>query len=47
VLFADRFTGFSPLDRKEVGLQFVFPQRKLQPPQVSAFMAFFIDWLEK
>ena len=47
VLFADRFTGFSPLDRKEVGLQFVFPQRKLQPPQVSAFMAFFIDWLEE
>ena len=27
MLFADRFTGFSPLDRKEVGLQFVFPQR--------------------
>ena len=47
VLFAERFTGFSPLDRKEVGLQFVFPQRKLQPPQVSAFMAFFIDWLER
>ncbi|EOD9048494.1 LysR family transcriptional regulator [Klebsiella quasipneumoniae] len=47
VLFADRFTGFSRLDRKEVGLQFVFPQRKLQPPQVSAFMAFFIDWLEE
>ncbi|HIE9412847.1 TPA: LysR family transcriptional regulator [Klebsiella variicola subsp. variicola] len=45
VLFAERFTGFSPLDRKEVGLQFVFPQRKLQPPQVSAFIAFFIDWL--
>lgn len=45
VLFAERFTGFSPLDRKEVGLQFVFPQRKLHPPQVSAFMAFFIDWL--
>ncbi|WP_447338888.1 LysR family transcriptional regulator [Klebsiella variicola] len=45
VLFAERFTGFSPLDRKEVGLQFVFPQRKLQPPQVSAFMAFFIYWL--
>ena len=45
VLFAERFTGFSPLDRKEVGLQFVFPQRKLQPPQVSAFMAFFLDWL--
>ena len=45
VLFAERFTGFSPFDRKEVGLQFVFPQRKLQPPQVSAFMAFFIDWL--
>ena len=45
VLFAERFTGFSPLDRKEVGLQFDFPQRKLQPPQVSAFMAFFIDWL--
>ena len=44
-LVAERFTGFSPLDRKEVGLQFVFPQRKLQPPQVSAFMAFFIDWL--
>lgn len=45
VLFAERFTGFSPLDRKEVGLQFVFPQRKLHPPQVSAFMTFFIDWL--
>ena len=45
VLFAERFTGLSPLDRKEVGLQFVFPQRKLQPPQVSAFMTFFIDWL--
>ncbi|HDU4270029.1 TPA: LysR family transcriptional regulator [Klebsiella variicola] len=45
VLFAERFTGLSPLGRKEVGLQFVFPQRKLQPPQVSAFMAFFIDWL--
>ena len=45
VLFAERFTGFSPLDRKEVGLQFVFPQRKLQPPQVSAFLTFFIDWL--
>lgn len=45
VLFAERFTGFSPLDRKEVGLQFVFPERKLQPPQVSAFMTFFIDWL--
>ncbi|HBS3521296.1 LysR family transcriptional regulator [Klebsiella variicola] len=45
VLFVERFTGFSPLDRKEVGLQFVFPQRKLQPPQVSAFMTFFIDWL--
>ncbi|PXL69924.1 LysR family transcriptional regulator [Klebsiella variicola] len=45
VLFAERFTGFSPLDRKEVGLQFVFPQRKLQPPQVAAFMTFFIDWL--
>lgn len=45
VLFAERFTGFSPLDRKEVGLQFVFPQRKLQPPQVSAFVTFFIDWL--
>lgn len=47
VLFADRFTGFSRLDRKEVGLQFVFPQRKLQPPSGIGVYGVFIDWLER
>lgn len=46
VLFADSFTGFSRFDRKDVGLQFVYPQRKLQPLQVTAFSQFFIDWLK-
>ena len=47
VLFADSFTGFSRYDRKDVGLQFVYPQRKLQPLQVTAFSQFFLDWLKK
>lgn len=47
VLFADSFIGFSRFDRKNVGLQFVYPQRKLQPLQVTAFSEFFIDWLKK
>ena len=47
VLFAESFIGFSRLDRKNVGLQYVYPQRKLQPLQVAAFSAFFIDWLKK
>ncbi|PNK70196.1 MULTISPECIES: LysR family transcriptional regulator [Pantoea] len=47
VLFAESFIGFSCFDRKNVGLQFVYPQRKLQPLQVSAFSEFFIDWLKK
>ncbi len=41
VLFADRFTGFSRLDRKEVGLQFVFPQRKLQPLRYRRLWRFY------
>lgn len=45
VLFADSFIGFSRLDKKQVGLQFVYPQRRLQPLQVTAFTQFFIDWL--
>jgi hypothetical protein len=44
VLFADSFTGFSRYDRKDVGLQLVYPQRKLQPLQVTAFSQFFLDW---
>ena len=47
VLFAESFIGFSRFDRKDVGLQVVYPQRKLQPLQVTAFSAFFIDWLKK
>ncbi|MGE1563980.1 LysR family transcriptional regulator [Pantoea septica] len=47
ILFAESFIGFSRFDRKDVGLQFVYPQRKLQPLQVAAFSAFFIDWLKK
>ena len=47
VLLAGSFTGFSRFDRKDVGLQFVYPQRKLQPLQVTAFSQFFIDWLKK
>ncbi|CAK6500161.1 HTH-type transcriptional regulator DmlR (plasmid) [Pantoea sp. Nvir] len=47
VLFAESFIGFSRYDRKNVGLQFVYPQRKLQPLQVTAFSEFFIDWLNK
>jgi DNA-binding transcriptional LysR family regulator len=31
---------------KNVGLQFVYPQRRLQPLPVTAFTQFFIDWLE-
>jgi len=47
VLFAESFIGFSRFDRKDVGLQFVYPQRKLQPLQVTVFSEFFIDWLKK
>ena len=46
LLFADSFIGFSRLDKKNVGLQFVYPQRRLQPLPVTAFTRFFIDWLE-
>ena len=45
VLFAERFIGFSRYDCKDVGMQFVYPQRELQPQQVSAFTGFFINWL--
>ncbi|TCL06746.1 LysR family transcriptional regulator [Sodalis ligni] len=46
VLFADTFIGFNRNDKKQVGLQFVYPQRRFQPLQVSTFSTFFIDWLE-
>jgi len=46
VLFGDSFIGFNRNDKKQVSLQFVYPQRRFQPAQVSAFSAFFIDWLE-
>lgn len=46
VLFADSFIGFSRHDKKQVGLQFVYPQRRFQPLQVTAFSEFFINWLE-
>ncbi|MEW7311882.1 LysR substrate-binding domain-containing protein [Buttiauxella gaviniae] len=46
VLLADSFIGFSRLDKKQVGLQFVYPQRRFQPLQVSMFSEFFINWLE-
>ena len=46
VLLADSFIGFSRHDKKQVGLQFVYPQRRFQPLQVSMFSEFFISWLE-
>lgn len=46
VLMAEQFIGFSRHDRKQVGLQFVYPQRRFQPMPVTAFSSFFIDWLE-
>lgn len=46
VLFANRFIGFSRHDQKQVGLQFVYPQRHFQPLAVTAFSEFFIHWLE-
>ncbi|MGB3254409.1 LysR substrate-binding domain-containing protein [Buttiauxella gaviniae] len=46
VLLADSFIGFSRHDKKQVGLQFVYPQRRFQPLQVSMFSEFFINWLD-
>jgi DNA-binding transcriptional LysR family regulator len=46
VLFADSFTGFSRYDRKDVGLQLVYPQRKLQPLQVRLLASFFSTGLK-
>ncbi|MEB2416680.1 LysR family transcriptional regulator [Citrobacter sp. R-1.5.2] len=46
VLLEDSFIGFSRHDKKKVGLQFVYPQRRFQPLQVTAFSAFFIEWLK-
>ncbi len=45
MLFAERFTGFSPLRPQGGWAAVCLSPAKLQPPQVSAFMAFFIDWL--
>lgn len=47
VLFGDHFIGFSRNDSRQVGLQFVYPQRRFQPLQVAAFSDFFIGWLEQ
>ena len=46
VLFSGTFIGFSRHDKKQVGLQFVYPQRRFQPLQVTAFSEFFINWLD-
>lgn len=46
VILPDSFIGFSRHDKKQVGLQFVYPQRRFQPLQVTTFSEFFIDWLE-
>ncbi|MCX9039736.1 LysR family transcriptional regulator [Citrobacter portucalensis] len=46
VVLSEYFTGFSHKDKKLVGLQFVYPQRHLPPPQVAAFSDFFIKWLK-
>lgn len=45
VVLAEHFIGFSRHDKKQVGLQFVYPQRRLQPLQVTTFSEFFIHWL--
>lgn len=46
VLLRDSFIGFSRNDKKQVGLQFVYPQRRFQPLQVTAFSEFFTSWLD-
>lgn len=45
ILFPEHFIGFSRHDKKQVGLQFVYPERRYHPPQVKAFSEFFVDWL--
>ncbi|MCX8980944.1 LysR family transcriptional regulator [Citrobacter portucalensis] len=45
ILFPDNFIGFSQHDNKQVGLQFVYPERRYHPPQVKAFSEFFVGWL--
>lgn len=47
VILPDSFLGFSHNDNQHVGLQFVYPQRNLQPEQVTVFSQFFIDWMDK
>ena len=46
VILPESFIGFSRYDKKQVGLQFVYPQRRFQPLQVSTFSTFFIDWFD-
>ncbi|EAW4374471.1 LysR family transcriptional regulator [Salmonella enterica] len=46
VLFADTFIGFSRYDKNQVGLQFVYPQRRFQPLPVVKFSEFFIEWMD-
>lgn len=46
VLFPEQFIGFSRHDCRQVGLQFVYPQRRFQPLQVTAFTEFFLQWLQ-
>lgn len=46
LVLAEQFIGFSMSDRKQVGLQFVYPERRFHPLQVSRFSEFFIQWLE-
>lgn len=41
VLFADSFTGFSRYDRKDVGLQFVYPQRSCSRFRSRRLASFF------
>lgn len=45
-LFAGEFIGFNLRDEKQVGLQIVYPQRRFQPAQVSAFSDFLLLWLK-
>ncbi|MGK3124136.1 LysR family transcriptional regulator [Candidatus Pantoea formicae] len=47
MLFTEQFIGFSRYDSQHVGLQFVYPQRRFQPLQVSEFSEFFINWLSE
>ncbi|MEC8207635.1 MAG: LysR family transcriptional regulator [Pseudomonadota bacterium] len=48
ILILDEYVrGFSHSDKKNVGLQVIYPSRQFQPRQVKAFIEFFECWFKK